>query len=244
MGFGPPGFESLPLRRKILKVKQMPLIVIEGNDSSGKKTQTELLYEKLKSEGFTVEKIHFPVYESTFGALVGAYLKGEFGKKEEIPPEIPSLLYAADRYQFKDEMNEKIKKGTIIITDRYYHSNLAYQGAKIKDEEERWKFIEWIKAVESRLPQPDIVIFLKVPIEVSEKLFEQREEKQQGVKKDIHEKDKGYLLEVQKLYIQLAEKEKWTIINCMNGDQLRSKEEIHEEIMKYAHELLEKIKGP
>src|SRR4030067_2893744 len=93
--------------------------LLEGGDSCGKKTQANLLAEKLKKEGKKVEIVHFPTYKKTpLGVFVAKYLKGDFGFKESITPEIGSLFYSLDRYQFQKEIEEKLKSGINIVADR------------------------------------------------------------------------------------------------------------------------------
>ncbi len=165
------------------------LIVIEGISSAGKKTQAELLLARLKSEGIKAELMHFPTYEKTlFGSLVGKYLAGEFGAKEEII-EVACLLYALDRYQFKKQIEEKLANNVFLVLDRYSQSNMGFQGAFFKGAEFN-KMIDWIECVESRLPKADAVVFLDTPRKITEKLIEKREKKNVFVKenngRDIH----------------------------------------------------------
>ena len=102
-------------------------IVFEGTDSCGKKTQSNLLAEKLKKQGKKVEIIRFPTYQkSALGVFVSKYLKGDFGSKEEITPEIGSMFYALDRYQFKEELDKKLNSGVNIIADRAKTSPTRY----------------------------------------------------------------------------------------------------------------------
>jgi len=213
------------------------IIVFEGLDSSGKKTQTELLESRLKKEGRKVVTFHFPSYQKTrFGELISKYLKGEFGAKEEISPEIGSLLYALDRYQFKKEIEKALEEGAIVILDRYTPSNI-YQAAKMEGEK-RFELWEWIKSVESRLPKADIIIFLDVPPQITQKLFAGREVKNALVEtgKDIHESDIKYQEKVRELYLEIGRREEWVLINCCTEKggrlELRSPQEIHEEIFK------------
>ena len=127
------------------------LIVLEGIDASGKNTQINLLYKKLKEEKYDAELIEFPRYDTPFGEMVARYLRGEFGPRDKVSPELASLLYIADRYQFKDELFEKLRKGKILIANRYLQSNMGFQGAKLSGEA-RNTFIKWLDEVESRLP--------------------------------------------------------------------------------------------
>lgn len=211
------------------------LIVFEGLDSSGKKTQTKLLAQRLIKEGKIVEMVHFPTYQGTkLGELVARYLKGDFGTKEKIIPEVGSLFYAIDRYQFKNQFSKKLRSGTFLIADRYTPANI-FQAAKLEGDD---KFVvwEWIKSVESRLPQPDILILLNIPPTISQKLFSERKIKNLLLEgeKDIHESDLDYQKKVGDLYLEIAKREGWVMIDCckeVSGEyELRSPEEIHEEI--------------
>ena len=210
-------------------------ILFEGTDSCGKKTQATLLAEKLKKGGKKVEIIHFPTYQKTpLGVFVSKYLKGDFGSKEDITPEIGSLFYSLDRYQFQKEIIEKLESGATIIADRYTASNI-FQAAKLEGDE-RFEIWEWIKAIDSRIPQPDATIVLNVPAEISQKLFSKREKKNELLKseKDIHEADLEYQERVRKTYLEIAEKEGWLVINCFKEKdgkfEFISSEEIHRSI--------------
>jgi len=214
------------------------LIVIEGLSSSGKKTQAELLLARLKREGLKAEIMHFPTYDKTlFGSLVGKYLAGEFGAKEEIP-EVACLLYALDRYQFKKRMEEKLSRGVFLVLDRYSQSNVCFQSAFFRGVEFE-KTVKWIECVESRLPVADAVVVLDVPRKFAEKLSEKREKKNfflnAGVEKDIHEKDAAYEERVRKTYLKLARKRGWILIKCVEKNVLKKPEEVNELIWRALH---------
>jgi len=208
------------------------MIVFEGTDSSGKKTQVGLLEKRLRSEGKAVEAMAFPAYDTKLGGLVEQYLAGDFGSKEQVGPEIAAMLYSMDRYQFKEKIRGIIESGRMLILDRYISSNI-YQAAKAEGKE-RLAVWEWAKKMESRLPQPDIVIFLNMPPEVSAKLFAGREVKSQLVGKslDIHEADRAYQERVRQLYLEVAKKEGWIVVDCIRDGGLRKPEDVHEEIFK------------
>lgn len=217
-------------------------ILFEGADAVGKKTQATLLAEKLKREGKMVEMIHFPTYQKTpLGVFVAKYLKGDFGSKEDITPEIGSLFYSLDRHQFQKEIKEKLESGINIIADRYTASNI-FQAAKLEGDE-RFKIWEWIKAIDSRLPQPNATIVLNVPVRISKDLFSRREKKNELVEgeKDIHEADIEYQEKVRKTYLDIAEIEGWLVINCSKEKdgkfEFISPEEIHNEIYGKLKEL-------
>lgn len=176
------------------------IIVVEGTDASGKHTQSKLLAEKLEKEGKEVAFFSFPRYETFFGKLVTKYLQGEFGSLKEVKPELASLLYSLDRYDALSKIEELLKQGKIIVCDRYTASNVAHQAAKFQGSD-REKFIEWVESIESRLPMPDLTIFLDLPVEISAKLMHSRKRE-----KDIHELDLDYLEATRQVYSELSKK--------------------------------------
>src|SRR3989344_2996869 len=207
------------------------IIVFDGLDASGKKTQAELLQQKLIKHGFSAEIFHFPQYEEFFGSLVAKYLKEEFGKKEALAKEFVALLYAIDRYSIKKKIEEHLVQGKAIIMDRYSESNFAFQSAAFEGKEKK-EFIEWIKSTESRLPHSDIVFFLDMPRKAAEQLIQSRQRE-----KDQHEKDSAFLDRVRQTYLGLSKSEKnWHIIKCAekkgNDWKIKSIQEIHEIIWK------------
>lgn len=213
------------------------IIVLDGLDGSGKTTQIEMLKKRLVAEGFSFEFFHFPQYERFFGSLVGKYLKGEFGKKEEIPIEIVILLYAIDRYDVKPLIEKFLEEGKIVIMDRYLQSSLVYQSVFFEGKKKK-EILEWNKIVNSKLPQADAFFYLNMPREASEQLVSSR-----GNVKDIHESDSAFLDNVRKTYLELAKSEKnWHVISCAvkKGKEweIKSIQEIHEIIWKKIAKLL------
>ena len=210
------------------------LIVMEGTDSSGKKTQVKILSDRLRAEGLKIETMSFPTYQNTkLGGLVSKYLNGEFGSKEQVGPEVGSMFFMMDRYQFRDKIRKALNSGINLITDRYTTSNI-FQAAEAEGEE-RFRIWQWTKTVDSRMAQPDIVIFLNVPPEVSDRLFAHRTVKNPLIAKggkDILERDKAYQERVRQLYHEIANKEGWIVIECCENNMLRKPEEIHEEIYR------------
>ena len=210
------------------------IIVLEGLDSSGKATQTRLLREKLEEKGIKTKVYSFPRYNELFGRLIAKYLKGELGEKESLPKEFVPILYSLDRYEVKKEIEEKLNQGFALVMDRYYTSNFAYQSAKFTEENKRKEFIEWMKKIESRMPSPDLVFFLDVPVGFSQKLMDSRKQKEyMQEKKDIYEKDVGYQQKVRTAFLELCDKESnWIKIKCVSDNRLKTKEEISELIWK------------
>ena len=216
------------------------LIIIEGTDGRGTQTQKELLCKKLKEiKGENnVKKISFPNYESRASEPVKMYLAGEFGKTaESVNAYAASVLYSVDRFaSFKTEWEEFYNNGGIVISDRYTISNMIHQIPKILEKSEREKYLDWLIDLEwskIHIPKPDIVFFLDIPFEFSQKLMKDRENKITGEKeKDIHEKDKNYLKNAYKVAKDLSEKYCWNVISCVNKDNLRTIEDINDEMLE------------
>ena len=145
----------------------MNLIVIEGLDGAGKSTQIKLLNSFFESEGIKSEYLHFPRTEAPyFGELISRFLRGEFGKLDDVDPYLVAMLYAGDRKDASEIIKEWLDKGSYVILDRYVYSNIAYQCAKISDSTERSKLRDWILDLEFRhfaIPEPALNIFLDVP---------------------------------------------------------------------------------
>ena len=164
------------------------------------------------------------------------YLSGEFGKNaKDISPYIASTFYAADRYAtFKMGYKEYYDNGGIILADRYTTSNMVHQAGKIKDETERKKFLDWLCDFEFDLyglPVPSEVFFLNMPVEKSLELIKKRENKfTHESQKDIHERDKEHLKDAYNAACDVAQKYNWYEIKCVKDGEIRSIEDIHEEI--------------
>ena len=212
------------------------LIIIEsGSDASGKATQTKKLYERLLKDGYNVRKVEYPNYDSESSALVKMYLRGEFGEKAtDVDPYIASTFFSVDRYaSFKTEWEEFYNNGGIVLADRYTTSNMVHQASKM-DEDERDKYLDWLVDYEFnmyKIPQPDCVVFLDVPVNFSKKLMENRKNKFTGEKKkDIHESDIKYLEKSYENSLYIADKYNWNKINCVENYKLRSIDSIYEEI--------------
>lgn len=212
------------------------LIVIEGVDGSGKQTQSDLLYERLLTEGFPVKKVSYPRYQKDSSAMVKLYLSGAFGQDpDSVSPYIASTFYAADRYaSYKEDYEAFYKDGGIVIADRYTTSNMVHQAGKIAVPEERDAFMNWLFDYEFNilgLPVPDQVFFLNIPPEINMKLMEGRANKMTGAaEKDIHEKSPEHLKNAYYNALALIDKYKWTEIVCVKEQKLRSIKDIHQEI--------------
>ena len=209
------------------------IIDIEGTDGCGKKTQTDLLFNYLKNKGKKVVKISFPNYESDSSALVKMYLGGEFGDKpEDVNSYQASALYAVDRFATMSKI--KVKDYDYILFDRYVPSNMIHQSTKIHDEIELDKFLEWTIDFEYgklKLPKPDKILFLDVPVEISIKLARARDALKNGQSKDIHEKDDNHLINAYNKAHYVAKKYNWLVLKCSRGENIKSIDEIHQDIL-------------
>ena len=214
------------------------LFVIEGTDASGKQTQLKKLKERFNQENIGYKLISFPNYESESSIFVKMYLSGEFGDNEkEVSPYVASTFFAIDRYvTFKRELEEYYNNGGIILADRYVTANMVHQAGKIPDKEEREKFLEWLWDFEFnlyKLPIPTKVFFLDMPPEYAFKLMKNRENKfTHKRKKDIHERDKNHIIDSYNAACEVASKYNWTKVECVQNSNIRSRDEIHEDIYK------------
>lgn len=207
------------------------LIVIEGLDGSGKSTQIEYLKSKLN--GKNVHQIKLPDYDSESSALVKMYLRGDFGKDPgDVNAYAASAFYAVDRFaNYKMKWKSFYDSGDIIISDRYTTSNAYHQATKI-DKDERDDFFKWLEDFEYGLigvPKPDAVIYLDMPIEISQKMMSERYHGDE-TKKDIHESNLDYLYKCRDAALDAAEKMGWYVVKCSDGDRPRSIESIGDEI--------------
>ena len=211
------------------------LIVIEGLDGSGKSTQLELLEQNLKTKGIDCKAVSFPNYQSPSSTLVKMYLGGEFGKNpNDVNAFAASVFYTVDRYaSFKSDWGNYYMDGGTVVSGRYTTSNAVHQCSKLSESE--WeKFLDWLYDFEYNkigIPAPDKVIFLDMPIEVSQKLLTGRY-KGDDNKKDIHEKDKEYLARCREAAVFTAKHSGWTIIPCAENGEPISIEDIAADILK------------
>ena len=218
------------------------LIVIEGLDGSGKATQTRKLYEYMKALGKTIRQVSFPDYDSPSSSLVKMYLDGQFGSKpDDVNGYAAATFYAVDRYaSYKKDWGEDYKNGAIILCDRYVTSNAIYQMTKV-DSAERESYLEWLDDLEyNRLgvPKPDIVIYLDVPTKVSQTLMSKRYEGDES-KKDLHERNLGYLADCRDSAVYSSDKLGWSVISCTENGEMRSIEDIFGDIISVISEQLE-----
>ena len=218
------------------------LIVIEGTDGSGKSTQFRLLTQRLEAESKAFQKLVFPQYSEPSSALIRMYLGGEFGTKpSDVNAYAASVFYAVDRYaSYKKVWQQWYEDGRLIVSDRYTTSNAVHQASK-EPLERQEEFLKWLYDLEYNrmgLPKPDLVVYLDVPTDFTEKMMRRREQ-DTNTQADIHEQDLNYLSTCRRTGKAAAEYYGWTVIHCVKDGAMRSIEDIHEEIYRHVAACLE-----
>ena len=218
------------------------LIVIEGTDGSGKSTQFKLLTQRLTENGKAYHRLVFPRYAEPSSALIRMYLGGEFGTRPtDVNAYAASAFYAVDRFaSYKQEWQQWYQEGGLVVADRYTTSNAVHQASK-ESPETREAFLKWLYEFEYdklALPCPDLVLYLDVPTDFTEKLMRKREQ-DTNTKADIHEQDSAYLATCRETGRAAAQYYGWTIIECVRDGAMRSIEDIHEEIYRHITACLE-----
>lgn len=220
------------------------LIVVEGTDCSGKETQTKLLINRLNTEGISTTRMQFPMYDTPTGRILAgpvlgkpAYGKCYFGEGAgKINGKVASLYFAADRVYNIDKVTNLLDSGTNVVLDRYVDSNKVHQCSKIEDEDERnkqYKFIDDLEYGFLGLPKADIKIMLYMPLEYREVLQKGRTEEADDVEKDM-----VYQRASIKACLEVAKRDGYLLINCVEGGQIKTIDDIHQEIYNYVKEKL------
>ena len=183
------------------------IIVIEGTDKAGKTIQSRMLMEALKVSGKVCVTLDFPDYTTPIGMEIRAFLDG----RRDYPAEVKHLLFSANRWEKKKEIESMIENGTIVIMNRYWQSNLIYGVASGMDT-------SWLLRLDKGLPKEDIVLVLLVNTSVSTKRAETQ---------DVFEADVQLAARAYKNYLKFAKQYKWKVL-----DGSKSKDQVHQEIMK------------
>ena len=173
-------------------------IAVEGIDAVGKKTQTRLLNSWLASQHLSVQTLSFPAYETTIGREIKKFLAGTVS----YPPQVRAMLYAANRWEKKEDLEAALSASDALIVNRYTGSNLAY-GLSSGLE------LEWLMDLEEGLPQPDLVLLLDAPPTT---LVPRR-----GERKDSYERNLSLQESARKAYLKLASKFGWTVVDADAG---------------------------
>lgn len=211
------------------------LIIMEGLDGSGKSTQTKLLEDYFTKKGLKYKKIKLPDYDSPSSTLVNMYLGGEFGSDANaVNAYAASAFYAVDRFaSYKLKWKKDYDDGTFILADRYATSNSIYQMEKFPQD--KWdEYLEWTEDFEYKkigIPRPDCVIYLDMPVEISQRLMTSRY-KGDEEKKDVHEVNVDFLNACRKSALYAARKQGWHIVSCSDGKEPYSVEAIHKAVLE------------
>lgn len=218
------------------------LIIFEGLDGSGKGTQAALTAQKLRQRGVTLRQVTFPDYDSESSALVKMYLSGRFGQKpDDVNAYAASSFYAVDRFaSYKTDWGAFYREGGLVLSDRYTTSNAVHQCSKLPPAQ--WDgFLNWLFDFEYKkigIPEPDLVLYLAVDPEVSQKLLENRYHGDES-KKDIQEKDREYMARSRAAAEYCARTLGWQRIECTCADRaMRPVEEINAEILAKTDRIL------
>ncbi len=184
------------------------IVAIEGGDQAGKKTQSRMLADALKKSKVKTKIFSFPDYSTPIGKQIRRYLDG----KTKFPPQVIHCLLAANRGEKLEEIKKAHQKNSVLIMNRYYHSNFVYgivNGMKL----------DWLENLDKGLPQSDLVIVLDVS---------QREAfSRKNSKRDVFEKNKLFSQKISKAYRKLAKKKHWKLIDASG-----SKQDVHNQVMK------------
>jgi dTMP kinase len=224
----------------------MKLFVIEGVDGSGKSTQLKLLSEYIIRKGYSCEFLHFPRTDAPyFGELISRFLRGEFGSLNEVDPYLVALLYAGDRRDASEKIRGWLDENKIVLLDRYTYSNIAYQCAKIDDQNSQDKLMKWILALEFDhfgIPKPDLNFFLDVPFSFTEKKLQSDRAGNDRTylkgTRDIHEKSLNFQKKVRDVYLKVARSDDTlVVVDCHDRNGLmQSAEMISSLILKIVSE--------
>lgn len=220
----------------------MSFIVIEGLDGAGKTTQINLLQDYLKSHHTSYKYLHFPRTEAPFyGDLIARFLRGEFGDIRSVDPYLVALIYGGDRMDASEMIRSWLERDYLVIADRYVDSNIAFQCAKLDQEQDREQLRQWILSFEyeyNKIPRPDLCLFLDVPFRFTEeKLTKKRtgdDRHYLNGKQDIHERDLPFQEKVRRIYLSEVQRNPdFYAIECSSEESsILPPDEIFEKILR------------
>jgi len=227
-----------------MEIMKGKFIVIDGSDGSGKATQTKILIDTLKKQKYRIKTIEFPQYGKKSAAMVEQYLTGKYGTANDVGPYVASVFYAVDRYAASFKIRDWLKKGNIVVSNRYVSSNKGHQLTKITGGKNQEKYLKWLDEFEYKtlgVPKEDLVIILYVPAKIAQKLVDKKGHRDYigGSKRDIHEADLSHLKKAEAVYKKLTKKyTNWKLVDCTNKGKLLSKQEIQKKVWKIVKKFL------
>lgn len=183
------------------------IVAIEGGDQAGKKTQTAMLARALRKQKVSTATFSFPDYRTPVGGEISKYLDG----RRKFPPQVIHCLLAANRWEKLGKIQEAVSKNSVVIMNRYYHSNLVYGAANGLGT-------DWLENLDRGLPKADLVILLDIPGS------ESFQRKKAG--RDRFEKDGDFIQKILKTYRAFAKERRWKVV-----DASRPRDEVHQDIL-------------
>jgi dTMP kinase len=221
-------------------------VVIDGTDGSGKGTQTARLEQRLVAAGRDVVVVDFPRYGEPSAYFAERYLRGEYGKLEEIDAYRASIFYALDRFDASATIRAALARGAVVVSNRWVSANKGHQMAKIVDPKERGRFLTWVNELEYDVlgvPKPDRTIVLHVPADVGFELIARKDERAylHGKVRDIHESDRAHLRAAEAAYLALVtsdRSEQWRLLECVEAGRLLTIDEVAERVWEAVRDLV------
>jgi dTMP kinase len=183
-------------------------IVFEGLDQSGKQTQAELLRDRIAAREGRCEFLSFPDYHTSIGAEIARGLHGE----REFGPDVMQLLYVANRYEKKPQIESWLRSGVSLVSDRYVASSIAYGEAQGLDP-------DWLTEIQRFLPPADLTIFLDIEPDTAVQ--------RKAANRDRYERDLAMLSRVRESYRRQAQAPSWVRI-----DGIRSKQDVAADVIR------------
>ena len=225
-------------------------VSIDGIDGTGKGTQHKLTIERGQQEGLAVAHYDFPQYGERSAYFVERYLRGEYGGEDEVGPYRASTFFALDRFAASPDIQNDLSAGKLVIANRYVGANMAHQGGKIDDIQERAEYFKWLDSHEFSIlgiPRPDRNFILHIPAETAQHLIAQKQEREylRGEAKDIHELSVDHLQRSEEVYLQLCElyPDQFTLVECMDGDSLMTPEQINDILWQEIEPYIDNTEG-
>ncbi|MBI4185635.1 hypothetical protein HY524_01120 [Candidatus Berkelbacteria bacterium] len=210
-------------------MKQARFIVLDGVDGTGKDTQAARLVALALERGLSALGLSYPIYDSHTGRDIGAYQQGEYGELAFVDPHLASYLYAVNRFEHQTRLQQALTRNDLVIAARYVPSNVAYMAARVPNTQ-KVNFRAWLERLDYEIlgnPKEDAVIFLDLPIDLSNRLIAKRA----LGRRDINDENHQYRESVRKEYLALAKTQPhWHVIDCALGSKIRSIQEIATEI--------------
>ena len=170
------------------------IIAFEGLDQSGKQTQAERLRDRLKEQGRKARLVSFPDYGTSIGEEIARALSNE----RDYGPDVMQLLYVANRYEKKADLQRWLDGGLFLVSDRYTASSVAYGEALGLDA-------AWLSDMQKFLPPASLTILLDIAPDTAVT--------RKSVDRDRYERDLAMQGRVRESYLRQAAAQGWTVLD-------------------------------